>query len=80
MATIDGTLLEFDTLTQNANVVKNLVLAEMYEQHLINEAQYKELHEKWQVICIKNGWFKTWAKVFNKDENQYSYKFVQFEK
>jgi len=47
MATIDGTLLELDTLTQNANIVKNLVLAEMYEQHLINEAQYKELHEKW---------------------------------
>jgi len=80
MATIDGMLLEIETLTENANVVKNLVIAHMYEEKLINESQYTELVEKWQIICIKNGWFKKWAKAFKKDENAYSYKLVQFEK
>lgn len=80
MATIDETLLEFDTLTSNANTVKNLVMAHLYDEHLINEDQYKELVEKWQVICIKNGWFQQWAKAFKRDENAYSYKFVRFEK
>ena len=80
MATVDGMLLQLESETQNANIVKEIVLDELINQSLITEEQAKEFNEKWQVIIVKNSWFTSWMKKFKRSESDWSYKIVQFEK
>jgi len=80
MAQIDGMLLEIESLTKDANGVKEAVLGRLLTNKIITEEQAKEYSEKWQIIIIKRGWFKRWMYAFNKAESSnYQYKYVRFE-
>ena len=63
----------------NANGVKELVLERLREDKVITEAQENEYAEKWQIIIVKPSWFKRWMRKFNKDADDYLFKYVKFE-
>jgi len=78
--TIDAMLTEIEGYTTNANVVKELVIAQLHKDKLLTTEQANEYLEKWQVIVVKKSWFATWwSKFHNKKEDGYIYKFVCFE-
>lgn len=77
--TTDSTLIEIPDLVANANIVKEMVLNRLEHDGVITKRQEKEYNESWQIIVIKNGWFKTWAKKWQKDESKYSYKYLKFD-
>lgn len=80
MATIDSTLVEIDSITMNANIVKDLVLGQLLIDKLITPEQASDYQTKWQVIVIKKSWFKSWVDKFGKkDIDAYVYKYVKFE-
>jgi hypothetical protein len=77
---MDTTLLRIESYTTDANSVKETVLNRLLEDKIITESQYEEYCEKWQVIIIKEGWFKTWLKKFTQnDGSSYIFKYVKFE-
>jgi hypothetical protein len=77
---IESTLLNLEGLTDNANGVKEMVLARLVEDKMITEDQSKIYAEKWQIIIIKTSWFKRWTSVFVKgDSSTWKYKYVKFE-
>jgi hypothetical protein len=60
--------------------VKEIVIATLLENGIINEEQASEYVNNWQVIIFKRSWFERWANFFKKDDlNAYQYKFVKFE-
>jgi hypothetical protein len=80
MAKIDSVLLEIEQYTQNANDVKDLVLNRLMTDKVITEDDAKTYSEKWQIIVVKESWFKRWASVFSKrNTTYYMFKFVKFE-
>jgi len=79
MATIDGVLMEIDSYTENANSTKELVLSQLVRDGIITQEQFNTYSEKWQVIIVKNSWFKKWVEKFSKEKNSYSIKYVKFE-
>ena len=82
MAQIDSMLLEIESYTENANGVKDAVLARLQADKIITDEQAKEYAEKWQIIIIKKGWFKRWMNAFDKDKGEsanYQFKYVRFE-
>lgn len=78
---IDSLLLEIEKYTENANGVKEIVIARLLFDKIITEEQAKEYSEKWNIVIIKNGWFTRWAKSFGRDKNSddYTYKYLKFE-
>jgi hypothetical protein len=57
-----------------------MVLERLVHDKIINKEIALEYSEKWQIIVIKNNWFKTWVKKFNiSNPNQYIFKYVKFE-
>jgi putative heme iron utilization protein len=77
---IDSELIELESNTKNANSVKEIVIATLLENGIINEEQASEYVNNWQVIIFKRSWFERWANFFKKDDlNAYQYKFVKFE-
>jgi hypothetical protein len=77
---MDSQLITLEEDTQNANVVKELVIQKLYDNGVLDDEQAKAYIEKWQVIVYKPTWFKRWMEKFittNKDT--YRYKYVKFE-
>lgn len=80
MAQIDGMLLEIDSYTKNANLVKDAILSRLINDNIITEDQGIEYSEKWQVIIIKKNWFTRWRdKYLKSDDEGYLFKYVRFE-
>ena len=81
MAQIDGMLLEIENYTNNANKVKEAVLERLLSDKVITEGQLRYYSENWQIIIIKQSWFKKWMSAFAKKETgaEYQFKYVKFE-
>lgn len=79
MASVDHIQLNLESETLNANMVKDLVVQELVTQQLVTQAQCDDFCQRWQVIIIKNGWFKSWVNKFKKTPEMWSYKIVRFE-
>lgn len=82
MAGVDSFLFQLEAECDNANTVKEIVLAKLCEDGLITSEQYEKYTKCYQVIIYKTSWFKKWASVFRgeeKNEGAYTYKYVQFE-
>jgi hypothetical protein len=81
MAQIDSLLLSMESNIENANSVKEIVLAQLLNDKVITNEQAEMYATKWQVIVIKYGWFQRWlktlAKVYKAEE--YGFKYVRFE-
>jgi hypothetical protein len=75
----ESTLLELPVLTANGNLVKEIVIERLLKEKIISKTDAEEYCDRWQIIVIKNGWFKKWAKKFNKPVDDYVYKFVKIE-
>ena len=78
MATIEAMQEELSSYTENANLVRDMVLSRLLKDKIITQKQADVYSDKWVVICIKNNWFKNWVNKFNKADG-WSYKFVKFE-
>jgi len=65
--------------TVNANKVKDLVLKTLLNNKVISEDIALSYAENWQIIIIKNNWFESWCKKFNKTKDVWSYKYLKFE-
>ena len=77
---IDDVQLNIDNYTTNYNSVKEVVLARLLADEIISENIAQKHSENWQVIVVKNSWFKRWATKFNKaQKDEYSIKYVKFE-
>lgn len=77
---IDSTALRLGDNTKNANRTKTAVLKRLLKDEVITEEQFKEYNEKWNVIIVKKGWFKTWMEKFTDGESKdYIFKYVKFE-
>ena len=79
MGTIEGMLVSLPEYIENANNTKEIVLAQLLIDEVITQEQYDKYTQNYQVIIVKNNWFKTWVKKFNKEPEAYSLKFVKFE-
>ena len=81
MAQIDSYLLSMETHTQNANGVKEMVLARLLSDKVITNEQAEMYATKWQVIVIKYGWFERWRKTLSNGykAEEYGFKYVPFE-
>lgn len=79
MAVLDSILVEIDNYVQNANSTKELVLDRLLKDGIITQEIYNTYTENWQVIIIKNNWFKRWTEKFSKTKGAYSYKYLKFE-
>ena len=78
MAVIDGIVAEIDSYMENSNIVKSIVLDRLFVDKIIKKEQHDHYNENWNVIIIKDSWFKKWAARFNKSKG-YFYKYVKFE-
>lgn len=76
---IDKYMLDIDSNTKNANMIKDMVLDRLRTDGLITEEQATEYMNKWQIILIKASWFKRWMNAFNREQDGYYYKLVKFE-
>lgn len=79
MATIDGMLVELPDYTLNANLSKEMVLNRLLVDDVITKEQFDIYNEKWQIIIIKNSWFKSWMNKLTEKKDRWSYKYVKFE-
>lgn len=68
-------------MTKNANICKEMIIDKLFKDGIINQEIASEYAEKYQIIIVKNSWFKTWMDKFLKDSNKdtYSFKLVKFE-
>ena len=70
--TIDSVLLNMEDNVNNANTVRDLVIGKLLEDKAINKETADNYMNNWQVIVIKNSWFKRifsgegWRYVFVK--------------
>lgn len=82
MGVIDGTLVEIETITYNANICKELMLEQLVKDEKITPEDFNTYSEKWNIICIKLKWFERWRNKFKPGLNSkdYIYKLVRFEK
>jgi len=83
---IDNMLLELESYIENANAVKNMIINQMVKKGDLNEERSLDYLDNWQIIIIKNQWYKRWFNKFkskyghsDKDINGWSYKLVKFE-
>ena len=77
---IDNIQLNLDNYTVNYNSVKEVVLSRLLLDSIITEEVAQKYSENWQIIIIKNSWFKRWVSKFNKPQKEeYSIKYVKFE-
>ena len=77
---MDSQLITLEEDTQNANVIKELVIQKLYDNGVLNEEQAKAYVEKWQVVIVKPTWFKRWMEKFVLTKtDSYRYKYVKFE-
>lgn len=76
---IDKYMLDIDSNTKNANMIKDMVLDRLRTDGLITKEQATEYMNKWQMILIKASWFKRWMNAFNREQDGYYYKLVKFE-
>jgi len=82
MAQMDSELLSMESNIENANSVKEIVLAQLLSDKVITEEQAEIYATKWQVIVIKYGWFERWFKTLTKSwikAEEYGFKYVRFE-
>jgi hypothetical protein len=77
---MDHRLITLEEDTQNANVIKELIIAKLHGNGVLNEKQAKTYIEKWQVVIVKPTWFKRWMEKFVlTNTDSYRYKYVKFE-
>lgn len=77
---IDSMLIELESHTKDANVVKEMVLQRLFDDGIITTEQAQYYSENWQVIVIKKGWFERWFNKFRKGTTDgYQFKYVCFE-
>ena len=76
---IDSLIMEMEGNLKNFNAVKSIVLSRLLTDKVITEEQAIEYSEKWNVIMVKPSWFEQWKKKFNKDNDNYIFKYVKFE-
>ena len=69
MGTVENMLISLPEYLQNANVVKELVLEQMYKDEVITEEVFEKYMNK-QIIIFKRGWFK---RIFTDDAWVYKY-------
>jgi len=80
MGTIDGVLVEIDSMTKNANLCKEMIIDKLFKDGIINQEIASEYTEKYQIIIVKKSWFKKWLDKFSDNkEDSYVYKLVKFE-
>jgi len=81
MGTIDSILVNMELHVKNANICKDMVVERLLKDGMITQEIANDYFEKYQIIIIKNSWFKTWMDKFLKDSNKdtYSFKLVKFE-
>jgi hypothetical protein len=79
MKLLDETMLCMEENTYNANTIKDMILAQLWKDNLLSEEVALSYMEEWQIIIVKNSWFKRWCDKFKKEKESYSYKFVKFE-
>jgi len=77
---IDSTLLEMENLTKEANGVKAMTIERLLRDGIITQEKADEYREDWQIIVIKQGWFKRWLNKYlpNGNPNEYIFKIVNF--
>jgi hypothetical protein len=77
---MDTRLITLEEDTQNANLIKELIISRLYRDGVLNDEQATTYNEKWQVVIIKPIWFKCWMEKFiPTNTNNYRYKYVKFE-
>lgn len=77
---IDSVLIEIESLSKNANVVKNTVMDRLVKDKVITEEQARHYTNNWQVIIVKPAWYESWFKKFGKKDGEaYEFKYVKFE-
>ena len=72
---MEDMLLNIESNTKNANMVKNMVLGRLLYDEIISEEEQKDYETNWQMILIKKSWF---SKLVSKDKNPWVYKLVNF--
>jgi hypothetical protein len=78
MKLLDETLLCMEENTHNANTIKDMVIEQLHREGLLSEELALDYLENWQILIVKNSWFKRWCNKFKKEKEDYSYKFVKF--
>lgn len=69
-----------ETLTINANKVKEIVLDRLFKDELIDADKHNEYKYSWQIIVVQCGWFKNWFNKFiGESEDRFMFKLVRFE-
>lgn len=77
---IEQSLLNIPSSTQDAQTVKDMILARLYNDGLMSEEDYNHYSNDWQVMVFKRSWFRKWCRKFTSDEQgDYQFKYVQFE-
>ena len=69
MAGVENMLIGMPEYLQNANLVKDLVLEQMYKDGVITEEVFEKYRDK-QIIIFKRSWFK---RIFTDDAWVYKY-------
>lgn len=69
MAGVENMLISMPEYLQNANLVKDLVLEQMYKDGVITEEVFEKYTDK-QIIIFKRSWFK---RIFTDDAWVYKY-------
>lgn len=71
--TVDNYLISLEEDTQNANVVREIVLRQLLADGHISEDLYRQYVEDWQVIILKYNWFKTLVKTVQGEKGWFYY-------
>jgi hypothetical protein len=74
--------LDMDFYVRNANDIKTLVINQLLVDKVITEEQAETYQTNWNIIVVKQGWFKQWLKKYRGDNikpNDYIYKYINFE-
>ena len=74
---LDTILIDMEENIQNANKVKELVLANLIELKTITKEQATNFDNNYQVTIYKNTWFN---KLISKDKAAFFYKMIKLTK
>jgi hypothetical protein len=74
--TIDSFIMDLENNIYNANLCKEIVLNKLLLDGVITDKQYDEYCIQWNIIIVKESWYKKFFKSDNK--NGYFFKYVKF--
>lgn len=79
---IDNQLLTLEADLENLNLAKTVVLERLLKDKIISKEQYTNYLEDWNIIIVKDSWFKEWFKKLKKDnpskKDAYVIRYVNF--